>query len=114
RWQRRRARVARERLTTTLGRIVRGSPEPVSLLELGCPRAAAVIALDLARALEADGPVAVVDGLPGTQLADGRRGTPGPTVLRGERAAAEPAGGRRLGVGSVAPGTAWTDLRYLG
>ncbi|WP_405407487.1 Wzz/FepE/Etk N-terminal domain-containing protein [Streptomyces sp. NBC_01124] len=114
RWQRRRTRVARERLTTTLGRIVRGSPEPVSLLELGCARAAAVIALDLAGALEADGPVAVVDGLPGTQLADSRRGSPGPTVLSGERAAAEPTGGRRLGVGSVAPGTAWTDLRYLG
>ncbi|MFD7953873.1 Wzz/FepE/Etk N-terminal domain-containing protein [Streptomyces ardesiacus] len=115
RWQRRRSRAARERLTTTLARIVRRSPEPVSLLELGCARAAAVIALDLAGSLEADGPVAVVDGLPGTELADGRRTTPaGPVVLSGERAAAEPSQGRRIGVGSVGPGTAWTDLHYLG
>ncbi|MFE9703131.1 Wzz/FepE/Etk N-terminal domain-containing protein [Streptomyces sp. NPDC005930] len=114
RWQRRRTRAARERLTTTLARIVRGAAVPVSLLELGCARATGAIALDVAGALEADGPVAVVDALPGTPLADARRGSPGPTVLSGERAAAEPHPGRRLGVGSVAPGTAWTDLQYLG
>ncbi|MER5918248.1 Wzz/FepE/Etk N-terminal domain-containing protein, partial [Streptomyces sp. NPDC001982] len=49
-WQRRRTRLTRERLTATLARTVRGSAEPVSLLELGCARAASVIALDLARA----------------------------------------------------------------
>ncbi|MFE2332182.1 Wzz/FepE/Etk N-terminal domain-containing protein [Streptomyces coelicoflavus] len=114
RWQRRRTRAARERLTTTLARSARRSAEPLSLLELGCARGTAVIALDLAGALEADGPVVVVDGLPGTELADSRRGSAGPTVLSGERAAAEAPQGRRLGVGSVEPGTAWTDLRYLG
>jgi hypothetical protein len=115
RWQRRRSRAARERLTTTLARVVRRSPEPVSLLELGCARAAAVIALDLAAALEADGPVAVVDGLPGTELADARRRSPaGPAVLSGDGAADEPPRGRRIGVGSVGPGTAWTDLHHLG
>ncbi|SFE48856.1 Wzz/FepE/Etk N-terminal domain-containing protein [Streptomyces mirabilis] len=113
-WQRRRTRVARERLTTTLARTVRGSVEPLSLLELGCARSTSVIALALARALAADGPVVVVDGLPGTQLA-GRRPKPGdPTVVGGERAAALSPQEQRIGVGSVAPGTAWTDLQYLG
>ncbi|WP_333736598.1 Wzz/FepE/Etk N-terminal domain-containing protein [Streptomyces sp. IBSBF 2806] len=114
RWQRRRGRAARERLTTSLARVVRGSSEPVSLLELGCARNTSVIAMDLAGALAHDGPVAVVDGLPGRQLS-GRAPEPGgPAVVTGERAAALPPGERRLGVGSVAPGAAWTDLRYLG
>ncbi|MDO0938297.1 Wzz/FepE/Etk N-terminal domain-containing protein [Streptomyces sp. DG2A-72] len=114
RWQRRRTRVTRERLTATLARIARGSAQPVSLLELGCARSTSVIALDLARAMAADGPVAVIDGLPGPQLA-GRRPKPSdPTVVSGERAAALSPQERRIGVGSVAPGTAWTDLQYLG
>ncbi|MDX2932772.1 Wzz/FepE/Etk N-terminal domain-containing protein [Streptomyces ipomoeae] len=113
-WQRRRTRAARERLTASLARTVRGSAEPVSLLELGCARSAGAIALDVARALAADGPVAVIDGLPGPRLS-GRRPKPGdPTVVSGERAAAVSPQERRLGVGSVAPGTAWTDLQYLG
>ncbi|KUL37126.1 Wzz/FepE/Etk N-terminal domain-containing protein [Streptomyces regalis] len=113
-WQRRRTRVARERLTASLARTVRGSAEPVSLLELGCARSTSVIALDVARALAPEGPVVVVDGLPGSQLSV-RRPKPGdPTVVSGERAAAVSPQERRLGVGSVAPGTAWTDLQYLG
>lgn len=113
-WQRRRTRAARERLTASLARTVRDLAEPVSLLELGCARSTSEIALNVARALVAEGPVVVIDGLPGPQLA-GRRPKPGdPTVVSGERAAAVPDQGRRLGVGSVAPGTAWTDLQYLG
>ncbi|MGW0626995.1 Wzz/FepE/Etk N-terminal domain-containing protein [Streptomyces sp. NPDC002758] len=113
-WQRRRTRATRERLTATLARTVRGSAEPVSLLELGCARTASVIALDLARALAEEGPVVVIDGLPGLQLA-GRRTKPGdPTVVSGERAAAVSHQERRVGVGSVAPGTAWTGLQDLG
>ncbi|MFE7706462.1 Wzz/FepE/Etk N-terminal domain-containing protein [Streptomyces sp. NPDC057486] len=113
-WQRRRTRAARERLTATLARTVRGSAEPLSLLELGCARSTSVIALNLAGALAAKGPVVIVDGLPGSQLA-GRRPKPGdPTVVSGERAADVSHQERRLGVGSVSPGTAWTDLQYLG
>ncbi|MGR3934150.1 Wzz/FepE/Etk N-terminal domain-containing protein [Streptomyces sp. BRA346] len=113
-WHRRRTRAARTRLTTSLARTVRDSAEPVSLLELGCARSTSVIALDVARELAAEGPVVIIDGLPGSQLA-GHRPKPGdPTVVGGERAAAVPDEGRRLGVGSVAPGTAWTDLQYLG
>ncbi|BCL27095.1 Wzz/FepE/Etk N-terminal domain-containing protein [Streptomyces aurantiacus] len=113
-WRSRRTQAARTRLTTTLSRTVRNSVEPVSLLELGCARATSVIALDLARELAADGPVVIVDGLPGPQLA-GRRPKPGdPSVVSGERAADVSPQERRLGVGSVAPGSAWTDLQYLG
>ncbi|MFG2884155.1 Wzz/FepE/Etk N-terminal domain-containing protein [Streptomyces sp. NPDC048297] len=114
RWQRRRTRTARERLTTTLARTVRGSTEAVSLLELGCARTTGVLALDLAGALADDGPVVVVDGLPGRQLADRRRRQGTPTVVTGERAVSASYEERRVGVGSVAPGTAWTDLQYLG
>ncbi|MEU4202133.1 Wzz/FepE/Etk N-terminal domain-containing protein [Streptomyces sp. NPDC026294] len=113
-WQRRRTRAAYERLTTTLARAVRHSAEPVSLLELGCARSTSVIALNVAGALAAEGPVAVIDGLPGPELADSHREPGNTTVVSGERAAAVPGQVRRLGVGSVAPGTAWTDLRYLG
>ncbi|MBL1097816.1 Wzz/FepE/Etk N-terminal domain-containing protein [Streptomyces coffeae] len=113
-WQRRRTRAARERLTTTLARAVRGSAEPVSLLELGCARSTSVIALNVARALAAEGPVVIIDGLPGPQLANSRKQPGDPAVVSGERAAAMPRQVRRLGVGSVAPGTAWTDLQYLG
>ncbi|MFI7244906.1 Wzz/FepE/Etk N-terminal domain-containing protein [Streptomyces qinglanensis] len=114
-WQLRRTRAARDRLTATLARSVRGSAEPLSLLELGCARRASALALDLAGVLAEDGPVAVLDGLPGPHLAN-RRGQPDDpvVVVGGERAAAAPHPERRLGVGSVAPGTAWTDLRHLG
>ncbi|MFK3731391.1 Wzz/FepE/Etk N-terminal domain-containing protein [Streptomyces sp. NPDC088090] len=113
-WRRRYARDARERLTRSLARTVRGSAEPVSLLELGCARDAAALALDLGRALGADGPVVVIDGLPGLPLA-GRVPRPGdPVVVDGERAADLPHRGRRIGVGSVAPGAAWADLPHLG
>ncbi|MEU9791538.1 Wzz/FepE/Etk N-terminal domain-containing protein [Streptomyces sparsogenes] len=113
-WRRRRSRGAAERLTTTLARTVRGAAEPVSLLELGCARGTSVIALSVARALAEEGPVVVVDGLPGPELANVPRKPGDPAVVGGEPAAAAPREGRRLGVGSVAPGTAWTDLQYLG
>ncbi|MFD9333970.1 Wzz/FepE/Etk N-terminal domain-containing protein [Streptomyces sp. NPDC060028] len=113
-WQRRRTRAARTRLTATLARTVRGSAEPVSLLELGCAHSTTVIALDLAAALAEEGPVVIIDGLPGLRLVN-RRPKPGdPTVVSGEQAAAPSPQERRLGVGSVAPGAAWTDLQYLG
>ncbi|WP_330329158.1 Wzz/FepE/Etk N-terminal domain-containing protein [Streptomyces sp. NBC_00536] len=113
-WQRRRTRAARTRLTATLARTVRGSAEPVSLLELGSAHSTGAITLDLAGALGQDGPVVVIDGLPGLPLAN-RRPKPGdPAVVSGEGAAAAAPEDRRIGVGSVAPGTAWTDLQYLG
>ncbi|MFK0213212.1 MULTISPECIES: Wzz/FepE/Etk N-terminal domain-containing protein [unclassified Streptomyces] len=113
-WRRRAARAERTRLTASLARTARGSAEPVSLLELGAVRAVGAIAMDLAAALGEDGPVVVVDGLPGLPLAE-RRAKPGdPTVVSGDRATAGRYQERAIGVGSVAPGTAWTDLQYLG
>ncbi|MFJ6934356.1 Wzz/FepE/Etk N-terminal domain-containing protein [Streptomyces sp. NPDC101132] len=114
-WRRRGTRTTRDRLTTTLARIVRDSPEPVSVLELGCARKAGEIAVDLARALGTEGrPAAVVDGLPRPRRA-GRRAKPGdPAVAVAGTDAEGPYEGNRVGVGSVAPGTAWTDLRHLG
>ncbi|MEU8959049.1 Wzz/FepE/Etk N-terminal domain-containing protein [Streptomyces sp. NPDC048518] len=113
-WRLRRTRAAHERVTTTLARTVRGASEPVSLLELGCAHSTSVLARNVAAALAADGPVALVDGLPGPHLAEARRGPGDPDVVSGEQAAALPRQVRRIGVGSVAPGTAWTDLQYLG
>ncbi|MFR9795125.1 Wzz/FepE/Etk N-terminal domain-containing protein [Streptomyces sp. MS06] len=113
-WRRRRARAARTRLAASLARTLRGSAAPVSLLELGCARTAGGLALDVARALAAEGPVVVVDGLPGRRLADRRPKPADPAVVDGEHAAAVSPRERRIGVGSVAPGGAWTELRYLG
>ncbi|MFE3659951.1 Wzz/FepE/Etk N-terminal domain-containing protein [Streptomyces sp. NPDC059165] len=113
-WQRRRTRRARMRLISTLARIVRGSAEPLSLLELGAARSTSAIALNLARELAADGPVVVIDGLPDAQLAKRRQKPGDPTVVSGERAGGVSPQEHRIGVGSVAPGTAWTDLQYLG
>ena len=112
-WQRRSTRDAHQQLTRTLVRTLLSSTEPVSLLELGCARSTAVIAMDLARALAQEEPLVVVDGLP-----DGRfpshRTAGDPVVVRGEYVAARSPQSDRIGVGSVAPGTAWTDLQYLG
>ncbi|MFD4370559.1 Wzz/FepE/Etk N-terminal domain-containing protein [Streptomyces sp. NPDC058486] len=113
-WRRRAVRAGHERLTRSLARTVRGSAEPLSLLELGCARVTGALALDLAAALGADGPVVVVDGLPGLPLA-GRRPKPGdPAVVTGDRVTELSYRERRVGVGSVAPGAAWADLPYLG
>ncbi|CAM5540794.1 hypothetical protein SALBM217S_03541 [Streptomyces griseoloalbus] len=111
--RRKRRHAARTRLTSSLARTVRGSSEPLALLELGCARGAGVIALDLARTLGADEPVVVVDALPRHGPA-GRRSKPGDVEVVGvERAAALPSDRRRIGVASVAPGAAWSDLADL-
>ncbi|MGW0908729.1 Wzz/FepE/Etk N-terminal domain-containing protein [Streptomyces sp. NPDC002853] len=113
-WQLRRTRAARERLVSTLARTVRDSGESVSLLELGCAHSTSVIALDLAKALAADGPVVVIDDLPALQRAARGQEPGGPAIVSGDRVADVPHQMRRLGVGSVAPGTAWTGLQDLG
>ncbi|QNP68138.1 polysaccharide biosynthesis protein [Streptomyces roseirectus] len=124
-WGRRRTRAARARLIVSLTRTARGPGEALSLLELGCARTTARLALDLAGALGEEGPVTVVDGLPGAHLARLAPKAGGPVVVDSAEAAPLSPGGpldgaeagvpeRRLGVGSVAPGTAWTDLRRLG
>lgn len=109
----------RGRLAATLARLVHGSPGAVSVLELGCARAAAEIALGVAGELSRKRPVVVVDGLPGRQVhKSGGKPDEAVRVIDDDEAAAEPSPGRRpghlLGVGTVGPGTAWTDLPWLG
>ncbi|MFH8486843.1 Wzz/FepE/Etk N-terminal domain-containing protein [Streptomyces longisporoflavus] len=113
-WQLRRTRAAHERLISTLARTVRDSAESVSLLELGCAHSTSVLALDLAKALSEEGPVVIIDDLPALQRAGRGQEPGGPAVVSADRAATVPHQMRRLGVGSVAPGTAWTGLQDLG
>ncbi|MGW6055568.1 Wzz/FepE/Etk N-terminal domain-containing protein [Streptomyces sp. NPDC055189] len=113
-WQLRRTRLARERLISTLARTVRDSSESVSLLELGSAHSTGVLALDLAKALSEEGPVVIIDDLPALQRAARGQEPGGPAVVGADRAATVSHQVRRLGVGSVAPGTAWTGLQDLG
>ncbi|MGH3938376.1 MAG: Wzz/FepE/Etk N-terminal domain-containing protein [Pseudonocardiaceae bacterium] len=119
-WRRSRSVPERKRAAATLARAIRDDPGPVSLLELGCPQTTAALALDIAEELAVDRPVVVIDGLPGRHLRKLPANTGGAVrILDG---AERPTGGpsplpqpeRYLGVGSVGPGAAWTDLRQLG
>lgn len=119
-WRRSRAVAERERLAATLVRAVDDDPVAVSLLELGCPRIAAALARDVAEGLAADRPVVVVDALPGSHLDEviGTTDSPVRVLDVAELAAGHPGTlprrDRHLGVGSVSPGAAWTDLGQLG
>ncbi|MEV6872761.1 Wzz/FepE/Etk N-terminal domain-containing protein [Amycolatopsis sp. NPDC051128] len=113
-WRRSRAVTERKRVATTLVRAIKKDGPAVSLLELGAPKVAAALALDIAGELAADGRTSVVDDLPGQDVRKlaGKIGGDIAVLF-----AASPAAGpdeRRIGVGTVAPGTAWTDLEYLG
>lgn len=119
-WRRSRGVAERARVAATLVRAIRNSPGAVSLLELGCPRTAAAMALDIAEQLAVDRAVVVVDDLPGRELHKLGRQVDSPIRIRdGAKipAGRPPSVSRRelhLGVGSVGPGTAWTDLGRLG
>ncbi|SFW47413.1 Wzz/FepE/Etk N-terminal domain-containing protein [Amycolatopsis australiensis] len=113
-WRRSHAVAERKRVATTLVRVIRQDKPAVSLLELGAPKVAAALALDIAEELAATGEASLVDDLPAEDV---RRlaaethsevtvvgaGDPGPTPDE-----------RRIGVGTVSPGAAWTDLEHLG
>jgi Chain length determinant protein len=116
-WRRSRSVADRKRVAVTLVRAIRDAPGAVSLLELGDRRTTAALALHLAEELAIDGPVVVVDDLPGANLRTlaGEPESPIRIIDGTDRKARDAAeNGRRIGVGSVAPGTAWTDLTYLG
>lgn len=112
-WRPKRAVAQRRRAATTLVRAMRGV-DTVSLLNLGATKVTADLAMDVAGELgtEAD-PLVVVDDLPKRDVhrfpeaADGRFTIIDATDLTLSNK-------RQLGVGSVAPGTAWTDLELLG
>ncbi|HET8641849.1 MAG TPA: exopolysaccharide biosynthesis protein [Pseudonocardiaceae bacterium] len=109
----------RRRVAATLARAVGATDGPVSLLELGTRRTTAALALDMAAELGRNGNVVVVDGLTHGRLGKRLGASDGPVrvVDASTRDAGQPPAGRperRIGVGSVRPGTAWTDLPLLG
>lgn len=108
--RRRRATRERERVAGTLARLVRAGPAPVSVLELGAARAAEALTVDLATTLSADRDVLVVAEPAGRIALDAGRAR---VVGAGEAGPVWP-GQTRIGLGSVTPGTAWTDLPHLG
>lgn len=113
-WRRSRVADERKRVAATVARTVTGDQGTVSLLEIGCPGATATLALAVADELRIDGPVVLVDDLPGRDLtALARPDDPAVRIVDGSDKV--PARTYRVvGVGSLAPGTAWTDLRRLG
>lgn len=122
-WRGSRGVTERRRLAATLVRVVGDGPLAVSLLELGCPRTAAELALTIAEELATGGPVVLVDDLPGRHLhrLAGQAGSSISVLDSAEYPAECPADRpapapreRHLGVGSVRPGAAWTDLGRLG
>lgn len=113
-WRRSRAVTERRRVATTLVRAIRKDRPGVSLLELGAPKVAAALALDIAEELAADGKASVLDDLPHEDVRKLVSETHSDVTVVG---AGDPAAGRderRIGVGTVSPGTAWTDLEHLG
>ncbi len=113
-WRRSRAVSERKRVATTLVRLIKQEPRGVSLLELGAPKVAAALGLDIAAELAAEGAASVVDDLPGEDVRKLVQETKSDVSVVG---AGDPAGKpeeRRVGIGTVSPGTAWTDLEHLG
>ncbi len=110
--RRSRAVTRRKRVAITLSRAISQDGGPVALLDLGARRTTAALAVDIAEDLATKGPVSLVDDLPRVDLralvGDGRI----QVLDRGEQSPSDQ--GRRVGVGSVEPGTAWTDLEHLG
>jgi hypothetical protein len=104
------AEQTRKRVAATLVRLVREGDAPVSVLELGAPSLATSLAADVAAELAADRPVVLVGDVrnPPTETAYPVR------VVGAEDTSAPRSGEARVGVGSVAPGSAWTDLSHLG
>jgi capsular polysaccharide biosynthesis protein len=100
----------RKRVAGTLVRLVRDGSGPVSVLELGAAPLATALATDVAAELAADRSVVLVAERPDRfkDLPDGIR------LIGADDTSPARSGEARVGVGSVAPGAAWTDLPHLG
>lgn len=115
-----RARAERRRVAGILARLVSPGTGPVSLLELGCAPTTAELVRAMALEVAAEGPVVVVDDLPGAPTrVPGADVDANVTIVSGGEAGSRPSadgrdGTRALGAGSVSPGASWTDLRRLG
>jgi hypothetical protein len=119
-WRRSRDTVERRRAATTLARLVRDAPGTVSLLELGAAKAAAEMVVGVVEKLADERTVLILDDPPNRYLralaAKEGRGIP---LIEGDDFPPVPAPTNerpwcRIGMGSVGPGAAWTDLRRLG
>ncbi|WP_410561733.1 Wzz/FepE/Etk N-terminal domain-containing protein [Amycolatopsis sp. cmx-4-61] len=110
-WRRSRAVSERRRVATTLVRLIKQDPRGVSLLELGAADVAAALVLDIAEEL---GAASVLDDLPGENVRRLAQETQSDVPVAGAGDPPAKAGERRVGVGTVSPGTAWTDLEHLG
>lgn len=111
-WRRSKAVTESSRVALTLARAAREDRDSLSLLEIGAASTAAELAVELGRSLAEDGPVVLVDDLPGKEVS--RLPVEGnvQVVEAGDPAVARAV--RRVGVGTASPGTAWTDLSALG
>ncbi|AUI63197.1 Wzz/FepE/Etk N-terminal domain-containing protein [Amycolatopsis sp. BJA-103] len=107
-----RAAARRKRVAATLVRAVRKEGGSVSVLDLGARTVTAALAVDMARELAEKGPVSLVDDLPKANLRELAGDGPIQVLDRGDAPSAGKE--RRIGVGSIEPGTAWTDLEFLG
>jgi capsular polysaccharide biosynthesis protein len=104
----------RKRAAATLVRLVRDGSGPVSVLELGSGPVAAALAADVAAELAASQPVVLVAD-PVERIRAVPAETTHPVRLIGADDTSPPRSGEvRIGVGSVAAGTTWTDLPHLG
>jgi capsular polysaccharide biosynthesis protein len=104
----------RKRVAATLVRLVRDGSAPVSVLELGAAPLASALAADVAAELAADQPVALVADPAGRIKAVPAETTHPVRLVGADDTSAPRKGEARIGVGSVEPGTAWTDLPHLG
>jgi capsular polysaccharide biosynthesis protein len=107
-----------KRVAATLARILGRERPGASLLELGASRTTAAVATGIAEELASVGRGTVmVDALSAQELLYARGGPPaGVRMLDVGEAGTRPGnpGQFVLGLGSVAPGAAWTDLATLG
>lgn len=104
----------RKRVAATLVRLVRDGQGSVSVLELGAAPLAAALATDVAAELAATQPVVLVAD-PENRIKAVPAETAHPVRLIGADDTSPPQSGEaRIGVGSVMPGAAWTDLPHLG
>lgn len=111
---RKKATDTRKRAAATLVRLVRDGSGPVSVLELGAGQLAAALAADVAAELAASQPVALVAD-PAERVKAVPTDTANPVRLIGaDDTSASRSGEARIGVGTIEPGTAWTDLPHLG
>lgn len=104
----------RRRTAATLARAVRTGSGGLSVLEIGCPRAAAALVIDMAEELATTGEVTVVDDLPRRDVLGTRPVPESITLVDGTGFSGEERPGVLLGIASVGPGAAWTDVRRLG